>query len=368
MAVATIPWPAERVIVDSGWRPPAGTRVISADDHMTEDDGLWLERLPSQYKDRAPQWRAGDDGIKRFMVEGQLREVPGIVSRPERPGGHDLAARIKDMDAEGIDQSMAFHGRTAQLYGLQDDGFLFACLDVFNEWFMEYCRQPAAQGRIHPIAILPTWRHPEQSRDYVQKIKALGFKALELPSEPRDIYYNSARFEPLWDAIEESGIPLSFHVGAHIIYRGAGSLGANLTRNFGPHRPLWALLTFSGVMERHPNLKIVFTEGGASWAASAVDDADRIYRAYGPDLSPKLAEPPSFYWRRQCYATFMDDPTAIILADRIGVDNIMWSTDYPHPEGVLGDSRRLTQSFFEQLGAEKAKKIAGGNAARVWGL
>ena len=365
--MGTIPWPADRVVPPRQWTPPAGTAVISADDHITEED-LWVDRLPAKYKDRAPRCWRDENGHRQFTVDGQHREVMGITPKPNRPGAWDVAARIRDMDAEGVEQSLLFHGHTPALFGHPDDDYMFACLDTFNEWFIEYAAQPAAQGRLHAIAILPTWRHPEQTRDYVQKIKALGYKAMELPSEPRDIWYNSRKFDPMWAAIAESGIPLSFHVGPYIQFKGAGSLAANLTRNFAPHRTLWALLTFSGVFERHPTLKVVFTEGGASWAASALDDADKIWRAWGPDLNPKLPHSPSFYWKRQCYTTFMDDPTAILLADRIGVDNILWSLDYPHPEGVFAQGEGLMKGFFETLGEEKAKKIVGGNAKALWKL
>jgi predicted TIM-barrel fold metal-dependent hydrolase len=365
--LSMIPWPAERVIPKPDWLPPAGTSVISADDHITEGD-VWIDRLPAKFRDRAPRVNFTEDGHAEFAVGSDVRRVPGIFRRPQLKGAWDAASRIRDMDADGVDHSLLFHGNVAQLFGNPDDDFMFACLDAYNEWFMEYCSQSDAKGRLHPIAILPTWRHPEQSRDYVAKIKSMGYKALELPSEPRDIYYNSSRFDPMWAAIADSGIPLSFHVGAYLAFRGAGSFGANLTRNFAPFRPLWALLTFSGVFERHPNLKVVFTEGGASWAASAIDDANKIWRARNPELNPVLPHPPSYYWHKNCAATFMDDPTAIILADRIGVDNIIWSADYPHPEGVLGESRALVRSYFEQLGEEKAKKIVGGNAQRIWGI
>lgn len=365
--LTTIPWPAERVVPASTWKPPEGTVVISADDHIVEDD-LWIDRLPAKYRDQAPRCWRDEQGQRHFTIAGQAREVVGITRRPNRAGAWDVAARIRDMDAERVEQSLLFHGSTPALFGHPDDDFMFACLDAFNEWFIEYCRHPAAQGRLHAIAIIPTWRHPERTRDYLQKIRQLGYKAMELPSEPKDTYYNSSKLEPMWTAIEESGIPLSFHVGPYIQFRGAGSLGANLARNFAPHRTLWALLTFSGVFERHPALKAVFTEGGASWAASAIDDADKIWRAWGPDLTPRLSHAPSYYWKRQCYTTFMDDPSAILLADRIGLDNILWSLDYPHPEGVFAQGEGLMKSYFDQLGEEKAKKIVGGNAKALWGL
>src|SRR5207253_9143057 len=115
-----------------------------------------------------------------------------------------------------------------------------------------------------------------------------------------------------------------------------------------------------------PEMQVVFTEGGASWVASAIYDADKIYRAFERDMRPKLSHLPSYYWRRQCHATFMDDPPLLKLIDDIGVDNVLWSTDYPHVESVLGESGEIMRRIFETLGEEKAKKIVGGNAARVW--
>ena len=85
-------------------------------------------------------------------------------------------------------------------------------------------------------------------------------------------------------------------------------------------------------------------------------------------LKPKLGNLPSFYWNRQCYATFMVDPPALDMVDRIGADNMMWSTDYPHPEGCVGYSGEVARQIWETVGADKAKKILGGNAAKLWGL
>ena len=214
--------------------------------------------------------------------------------------------------------------------------------------------------------MLPTFHEPEASRDYLQKLKQLGYKALQMPSYPRGIRYNSMSMEPLWTALEESGIPLSFHVGAIIEFSGHGSLGANLTRNLAPFRPLLGQLMFSGVFERHPDLKVVFTEGGAGWVAHTLFDMDKICREYYSELRPKLAYLPSFYWHRQCYATFMDDPVALDSIDRIGADNIMWSLDFPHAEGVHGYAGEIAKEIYERLGHERAKKVLGGNAAKLW--
>ena len=115
-------------------------------------------------------------------------------------------------------------------------------------------------------------------------------------------------------------------------------------------------------------MNVIFTEVGISSLPSALYDSDKTYRQFETEMRPKLAELPSYYWHRQCYAAFIDDPSGIKLLDDIGADKVLWSADYPHPESSLGESRLLVKSFFDQLGEEKAKLVVGGNAARLYGI
>jgi predicted TIM-barrel fold metal-dependent hydrolase len=366
MDYTLIPIPTERKVPANTWKPPAGIRIISADDHNMEAENLWQERLPAKFKDRAPKHTRDKDGIWHMEIDGKSLDVPGIRANISEgcDGFSDINARFKAMDAEHVDASLIFHGRLQALNMIQDHELYTACIDVYNEWLAEYLRPHAK--RLIGIAVLPTFRNPAASRDYMQKIKQLGFKAFQMPSFPKGIRYNSMEMEPLWSAIEEADLPLSFHIGAYLEFSGNGSLGANLTRNLGSFRPLLGQLTFAGVFERHPKLRVVFTEGGAGWVSQTLTDMDAICREYYSELKPKLARLPSFYWHRQCYATFMDDPTALDCIDRIGADNIMWSLDYPHAEGCHGYSGEIAQNIYERLGHERAAKVLGGNAARVW--
>jgi predicted TIM-barrel fold metal-dependent hydrolase len=279
----------------------------------------------------------------------------------------DQRQRLRDMDAEGIDISFVFPQGTMQLFSLEDKELLVRCIDVYNEWLAEWC--DAAPGRFAGIAILPTVYRPESTFDYVVKLKHMGFKAMMAPSNPRDVYYNASNMAPFWEGVESGGLPLSFHIGENFdVFKGAGAFGSSLTTMTQPFRRLWSVLTFSGVLERHPTLDVVFTEGGISWIPSALYDADKGYRQYESEMRPKLAELPSFYWHRQCFATFQDDPPALRHLDEIGAGKVMWASDYPHPEGVLGESRALVKALYDGLGEDAASAIAGGNAARVWGV
>jgi len=367
--LAAHPFPLHRVVPKSDWTPPAGTRFISADDHQMEPPRLWEDRLTGADKARAPRHWQDEFNLHHLEVDGVSYDTPGFEpdNHPEgRPGFWDVKHRLADMDAEGIEASVIFHQHAAALIRMQDKDLWFKCIDVFNEWLAEW--RMAAPNRLFPVAYLPTIYKPEMSRDYMQKIKDLGFQAVEIPSFPRGVRYNGKEMLPMWEAIEEAGLPLSMHVGVHIDATGTGALGINMARNMQPFYALFPQLVFSGLFDRFPNLKIVFTEGGASWAAPSIANADKIYRDYAAVLRPKLEHKPSYYWHRNCWTTFMDDPVALDLIDWIGADKMMWSIDYPHPEGVFGESMRIAKQIYDKGGEENFKKIVGGNAAALWGI
>src|SRR5581483_4278232 len=172
----TIAWPRDRAIPPQGQPLPAGTVVVSADSHVLETSDLWLERLPARFKDRAPKLWWDEDGFSHLEAEGRNLDVPGLNTMlvEGRTGITDPVARLRDLDAEGVDKEIIFPQRTLSLVGLQDLELRDACL------------------------------------------RALGFHAMEIPSSPPGVFYNSRSMEPLWDAIERSGYPISFHIGENI--------------------------------------------------------------------------------------------------------------------------------------------------------
>src|SRR5690606_26933524 len=105
--------------------------------------------------------------------------------------------------------------------------------------------------------------------------------------------------------------------------------------------------------ERHPNLRVVFTEGGIAWVPSALFDADRIYRDFESEMRPKLAHLPSYYWWQNCYATFQEDPCGIDQIDWIDHTKAIWASDYPHPESSLGYSAAVVRDIIASVGEEK---------------
>jgi predicted TIM-barrel fold metal-dependent hydrolase len=362
-----IAWPREREIPPQGRPLPAGTVVVSADSHIMETEDLWKERLPSEFKDRAPRLWYDDEGFSHLEAEGRSLDIPGLNTMlvEGREGIREAAARLRDLDAEGVDKELIFPQRTLSLVGLQDLALREACMRAYNEWLSEYCK--VAPDRLYGMGIL-NWWEPEKAKDNLQELKGLGYHAIEIPSLPPGVYYNASAMEPMWDAIEESGFPLSFHIGENVTTRGAGALGTFQIQTFAPFRRLFGLLTFSGIFERHPNLRVVFTEGGIHWVPAALFDADRIYRDFESEMRPKLANMPSYYWWQNCYATFQEDPVGMRLLDLIGPDRAIWASDYPHPESTLGFSAAVIRDIFDAAGDDDGKKIVGGTAVRLWNL
>ena len=368
--IDVIPPPAQRVIPDDSWTPPEGFRMISADDHLLEMDHLFEERLPARFQSDAPKiWRDKETGHVHVEYKGQSFDPPGIGTiGHEAEGFYDLDARISAMDSENIAGSVLYHGQLQSLNRIigDDPELYYACMDVYNEWVIEHVRP--YEDRLVATALLPSFLKPETARDQMQKLKQLGFRNVQMPSYPPTARYNSREMDPIWAAACEFEMPMAFHVTAQMQFFGWGALGANVARNMSPFRPLFGQLIFSGMFDRFPDLRVVFAEGGIAWAADACYSLDKVCRAYYSLIKPRLEHLPSHYWKRNCLATFMDDPVGVQCMNWIGADNAMWSIDYPHPESTYGHSGDVAKSVYDALGPEDAAKVLGGNAARIYGL
>lgn len=367
--ITGIGWSKDRTAQTEGKPYPAGTIVVSSDDHLLESETMWTDRVPSHLKDKAPSMFRDEDGWHMKLGGNVVPEAGGLTFCGFEcvDGAWEQNARIADMDAEAVDMQILFPQRSMGLIRLPDLDLRLACIRAYNEYLSEFiARKP---DRFYGHGILPVW-NPEGTKDYLQELKALGFRSVLIPMVPgEDIYYNSRRMEPFWNAIEESGMVTVYHIGEN--RGGAGGRGGaatNALTTLGGFRTLWGLLAFSGVFDRNPGLRIVFTEGGISWVPSTLYDADLIYETYGADITPKLAHPPSYYWFKNCYATFMNDPAGLELLHRVGADRLMWSSDYPHNEGTLGFTRSSVNEVFRYAGEENGKKIVGGTAIDLFQL
>jgi predicted TIM-barrel fold metal-dependent hydrolase len=144
------------------------------------------------------------------------------------------------------------------------------------------------------------------------------------------------------------------------------------------HRPLWHLI-FSGVLDRHPTLRLVLTEQGTAWVPRGLETLDWFFRRMTTSASAeasffgaavgKLAMTPSEYFRRQCWlgASFLR-PSEAPLVPEIGVDRIMWGADYPHSEGTYPHTTEALRVAFAGAQPAEVQAMVGSNAATFYGF
>lgn len=353
-------------------RWPEGTVIISADSHMLEPD-LWVDRFPEHLKDQAPRMEFRDGGWQ-LSVAGQPMTQPKIAADlcttlECAPGMTDMTARLADLDVEGVEKELIFPQR---LFGLYMFGEMINRAETFgayNAHIAEACA--ASQGRLFAVMV-PNYWDMTQAKASVERCAELGARCLMVPIKPGKnadgelIQYSDPKLDPLWEAIAASGIPLCFHIGEAIPTAAPGAAGTFVLTQMQGFRHIWAQLTFGGVFDRFPALRVVFVEGGICWVASMLHDADMIYNAFPTVMNPKLAHPPSWYWFNHCYATFMTDPAGLELLHRIGAERVMWSSDYPHQESTFGYTRSAIQAVFDATSVETAQMILGKTARELF--
>jgi predicted TIM-barrel fold metal-dependent hydrolase len=138
--------------------------------------------------------------------------------------------------------------------------------------------------------------------------------------------------------------------------------------NFGPMRKNMGELIFGGVLDRHPKLKVVFPEADLNWIPGALQTAELTIDCLWKFLDPKIELRPREYWKRNCYATFINDPTGLALLPQLSADRVMWSSDYPHPVSSLGYEWTAISAVLDTVSGDDARMILGATAIEVFNL
>lgn len=351
---------------------PEGTILVSADSHMLETD-CWIDSFPEHLKDKAPRmlfrdggWHLGPGGVTKTPPE--VYQILCDVLECY-PGLSNVDVRLADCDVEGVAKELIFPHR---LFGLM----MFGDVEHREEVYAGYNAHVAAQcakapDRLYAVMV-PNYWDPPKAAESVAQCKAMGARCLLVPSKAgkfadgQPLFYNDPKMDPFWAAVSESGLPLAFHIGEAIPGAMAGMTGIRVLTEMQGFRNHWGQLVYGGVFDRFPKLKAIFVEAGIAWVASMLHDADLIYSSFERLMEPKLKHPPSWYWANHCYATFMTDPVGLETLDRIGVDTVLWSTDYPHQESTFGYTRSAVEAVFKATSVENAQKILGKTALKLF--
>jgi predicted TIM-barrel fold metal-dependent hydrolase len=199
-----------------------------------------------------------------------------------------------------------------------------------------------------------------------------GAMITEYPLEDRR--YDLPMYEPFWAAAEALQMPLSLHTATRRQgrIRGAGDktlrdASSRATKAFSPATSMCDMI-FSGVFERHPALTLAIVEFELSWAPHLLATMDYTYRERHEEALYRFADGmrPSDFFHRNVVLSFQEDAVGIRLRDIIGVDNMMWGSDYPHSESTFPQSRKILADILAGVPEDEQARIAGGNTARVY--
>jgi predicted TIM-barrel fold metal-dependent hydrolase len=375
--------------------------LISTDDHVIEHPRVWLDRLPASDHDAAPRVvevdpeAEGDDGSpagpaqvwlyegRRYpqmalnAVAGRRREDFGL--EPTRydqilPGCYDPAARVKDMDSDGIEAQLCFpsfpkFAGTVFLQG-QDKALALRCVQAWNDFMLdEWCA--AAPTRFIPVAILPLW-DPALAAAEVERTAAKGARTISFPENPAPLglpSFHTDHWDPVFAAAQAADMPLSMHFGT--------SGKAPITSDDAPFAVAIALfgcnsmyttadLLFSPVFHKFPNLKVALSEGGIGWIPYILERVDYTWERHKYYTGVNMDVRPSDLFRRHIWGCFIDDEFGIANRHAIGVDRITWECDYPHSDSNWPEARKRAAETLADVPDDEVHQMVELNARKLF--
>lgn len=316
-----------------------------------------------------PNVRLEDDQIQQMLMDEKSPFAP-------RRGEFDASVRVRELDDDGVAGEIIFPqmapfgaGLMQYRYEVTPEQSFVGC-QAYNRWLADLCRSNPAR---HAGVALIDVEDIDATVKEIRAAREMGlWGGVLLPtSTGRHPFYHHPRYEPLWAVCEELGMPLQSHSGWSPDYGDVECATAMYISevDMWAQRPFTALL-WSGAFERHPNLKYVFTETGVGWILEKLRVLE--FKAANPmfkHFTRNLSLGPTEYFQRQCFlgASFMPAHEGR-LRHQIGVDKLMWGSDYPHLEGTWPNTLKKLNETFGDYPEEEIRAILGLNAAEVYGF
>ncbi len=364
--------------------------VISVDDHVVEPAHTFEGRIPKHLAGKAPRIIETPQGHQVWEFEGQTFTQVGMNAvagrRKEtvklepfrfehmRPGCYDIGPRIKDMDLSGVWASVNFPSQITGFCGrvffnAQDRELGMSCIKAWNDWLFEEWHEPYPE-RIVPLGIT-FLSDPELAVAEIRRCGERGFTAMTFPERPHMIglpsLWDRDHWDPILQAMVDTDMAICLHVGSSGLNQappGAPSLQLGATLFSAVSLNACAEWVWSGYPLRMPKLKIVMSEGGIGWVAMLLDRLDNIIDRSGYGLG--WDERPADVLKRNFSFCTIDDPSTIDTRHRIGVENIMFETDYPHGDGTWPDTQLVLEKAWGHIPPSELRAMCSENAARVF--
>jgi predicted TIM-barrel fold metal-dependent hydrolase len=382
-----------------------GLRVVDADTHLTEAHDLWTSRAPAKYADRVPHVEE-IDGRPMWIVDGAELGFAGGGGVIDRDGGkgralealyewtidrihagaYDPKARIEVMDDSGIYAQVCFPNSIG-LGGqgisdvVKDPELRLLCVQIYNDAMAEV--QADSGNRLLPMPVLPAW-DPQESAREAERVAAMGLRGVNMTSDTQDLgapdLANRA-WDPVWDVCADLQLPVHFHIGASLTtmtYFGTypwesqdedTKLAIGGTLLFIGNARVVTNIILSGLLDRHPTLKMVSVESGVGWIPFILEALDYEMSENAPKQLDQLSMLPSEYFRRNLYATFWFEKNNVpALIAAVGEDNVLFETDFPHPTCLYPKPLETVADKMSTLSPAVQRKVLGENAAALYRL
>lgn len=368
-------------------------QIISVDDHVIEHPTVWTDRLPAKFKEAGPNlirdavngdhWRYEGEQAGNFAlnaVAGRAKE--DIATDPRsyddmRDGCHDIHERIKDMDIEGVWAQLNFPNMAGfagtTFCNSKDKELGLASIQAYNDWIIdEWCA--AYPERQIPLVLVPWWDVDLTVKEIHRTADkgAKSFTFVELPHRLGLPSWHTDHWNPMLQAAQDRDMPISIHFGSGGFPPGVSTEG--VTTNFTVGISLFALnsanataeLLLSPVFHNYPDVKFVLSEGGIGWVPYMLERIDYVWDRHRWYNDVNREVKPSELWFKNMYAPFIYDDAGIFSRELIGIDNIMFESDYPHSDSNWPHTRKMLEESLANVPNDQARKIAEDNARRVY--
>ena len=360
-------------------------KLISGDSHVNEPPDLWAKRMPAKYRERAPRMERMEQG-DAWIFEGALDPISfGLNTNggdpPEtrgqwirwekvRQGGAVPAERLKEIDVDRVDAEILFptpRPSAAMFWHNEDREFHLAQIRAYNDWLSEYASHNPE--RLAGLALLPTSGAQDAIDEYKRALALPGIRGVTLGQWPEGGVELTKASDPFFAEAERIGLPLAIHVA--MIGEAPGGRERNKYAFGGEFRvhdvPIRALqLINTGALDRFPDLKFAFVEVDCGWVPYVMEQLDDRFKRYPSAARPRIKMRPSEYFPRHFYWVYVTDAYAIRNRAMIGVENMLWSSDYPHSGTDWPHSWRTIEEHFVGVPEDEKHLILAGNAERLY--
>lgn len=373
-------------------------RILDTDQHVTPPKNFWVDRMPAKFADVAPRVVETDDGTEAWSFDGGkdlhafgLENVGG--ENPSRlswhmrydqmdPAFYDPKARLAAMDVDGVDVALLFASVAGRCAATEDDELYEQCFVTYNDGILDWAGE-GDPDRMFPAAIIPC-RSLEMSMKELGRVADLGFRHFLGIMSPNGSPHPSPEDRPFWALVQETGLVVSLHGGgvggrfpAQAAREGNKRLAVPPVRDqvtiaAGRSGAMGVTTTLAnfvlyGLFEQFPYLKFALIETSVGWFRSFAERLDAAFLAHRSLLEDPsaLRQLPSEYLSRVRMNFDRETDVNALIAD-VGVDRLLFGTDYPHIGTYWPHSRYYLELLFKQLSSADIDAILWDNAAELY--